>query len=285
MKFGVVFPQTEIGRDARGVREFATAVEDLGYDHLVIFDHVLGAEPREGRPRGPYTHEMAFHEPFVLFGYLAAITNRIELATGVIILPQRQTALVAKQAAEIDILSGGRLRLGVGTGWNPVEYESLGEEFHTRGRRQVEQVELMRRLWSDSVVDFTGRWHRVDHAGINPRPERTIPVWFGGRDEAVLRRAARLGDGWILNQPPSDELRAALERLRGYLAAAGRDPAGFGIEGFANLGNGDPERWRRQIATWTALGVSHVSINTMGAGLATPADHIEAIRRYRAVLP
>ena len=208
MQIGAIFPQTEIGQDPGVIREYAQAVEELGYGHLLAFDHVLGADTST-RPdwRGPYTSKTMFHEPLVLYGYLAAITQRIELVTGIIILPQRQTALVAKQAAEVDVLSGGRLRLGVGIGWNDVEYEALGENFHNRGRRSEEQVELLRELWTKEAVTFEGRWHRVTAAGINPLPvQRPIPLWFGsGPTDAALQRIARLGDGWFPQFRPDDE--------------------------------------------------------------------------------
>jgi probable F420-dependent oxidoreductase len=285
MRHGVVFPQTEIGNDPAVIRDFAQAVEGLGYDHMLVYDHVLGADPaRTDRPRGPYTHQTPFHEPFVLYGFLAGVTRRIELATGVVILPQRQTALVAKQAAEADILSGGRLRLGVGAGWNIVEYEALGQDFRTRGRRQEEQVALMRKLWSEDLVTFEGRWDRIDGAGINPRPTRSIPIWFGGRDEALIRRAARIGDGWILNQAPGDQLNASLELLRAALKENGRDEASFGIEGVGNYGNGDLDRSRRQVEAWQSAGATHVSVNIMGSGLSSPEAQLAAIRRYREVL-
>jgi probable F420-dependent oxidoreductase len=285
VKVGVIFPQTEIGDDPAVIKDFAQAVESLGYDHLVIFDHVLGADAnRTDRPRGPYTHETSFHEPFVLFGYLAGLTSRIELVTGVIILPQRQTALVAKQAAEIDILSRGRLRLGVGTGWNAVEYEALNENFHNRGKRQEEQIQLMRKLWAEPLVDFTGKWHRIDGAGLKPLPGRQIPIWFGGRDEHVIERAARIGDGWLLNQPPGDQLNETLSRLRERLKVHGRDASSFGIEGFCAYGDGDLDRARRQVEAWSAAGATHISINVMNAGLKSPNEHLDAIRRYREVV-
>ena len=206
MRLGVVFPQTEIGTDPGPIRAFAQAAEELGYLHILAFDHVLGADIRD-RPgwNGAYDYTHLFHEPFVLFGYLAAVTSRAELVTSVLILGQRQTALVAKQAAEVDVLTGGRLRLGIGIGWNEVEYEALNENFHNRGARSEEQVALMRALWTQEVVNFDGRWHKVTAAGINPLPvQRPISVWFGGRADAVLRRIARIGDGFIMssNQPP-----------------------------------------------------------------------------------
>ncbi len=282
MQIGVVFPQNEIGSDPAVIKDFAQAVESLGYSHLLAYDHVLGAYPeREPRLTGPYTHETDFHEPFVLFGFLAAHTQRIGLVTGIIILPQRQTALVAKQAAEVDILSGGRLRLGIGTGWNYVEYDALNENFHNRGKRQEEQVELLRKLWAEPVVDFTGKWHRIDRAGIKPLPGRRIPIWFGGNNEAVFERAARLGDGIIPQFLPNDAGKATLERIDGYLAKNGRSRADFGIEAQVNYGVG-PDKWAAHAESWRELGANYICVRTMNAGLETPQDHIDAIRRYKA---
>ena len=283
MQIGVVFPQTEIGSDPAAVRDYAQAAEDLGYSHILVYDHVLGAS-REARPswRGPYDHNSQFHEPFVLFGYLAGVTSRIELVTGIIILPQRQTALVAKQAAAVDVLSGGRLRLGIGIGWNEVEYEALGEDFHTRGRRVEEQVALMRALWTDEVVTFQGRWHTVTAAGINPLPvQRPIPLWMGGGAEAVIRRIARLADGWFPQFRPDDRGRETLQRLHDYAREAGRAPGDIGIEGRASIGNGGPEDWAAEVEAWRQLGATHLGVNTMGAGLSSPAEHIDALRRFK----
>src|SRR5687768_14762170 len=227
MRVGVVFPQTELGGDAGAARAYAEAVEGLGYRHLLVYDHVLGADPEVHKGwSGPYDVHTTFHEPFVFFGFLAAVTSALELVTGIIILPQRQTALVAKQAAEVDLLSGGRLRLGVGVGWNAVEYEALGKDFHDRGARSEEQIALLRALWTAPAITFDGRWERVVEAGLNPLPvQRPIPLWIGGYAEATLRRVGRLGDGWFPWREPTDAMRAAVERLRGYARAAGRDPA------------------------------------------------------------
>src|SRR5262249_46087753 len=209
MRIGAIFPQTEIGVDLAGIRDYALAIEEMGFDHLLAYDHVLGADTST-RPgwQGPYTSESQFHEPFVLFGYLAALTRRVELVTGVIILPQRQTALVAKQTAEVDVLSGGRLRLGIGVGWNAVEYQALSEDFYTRGARCDEQIAVLRALWREPVVTFSGRFHTIEAAGINPLPiRRGIPMWIGGHSEAALKRAGRLGDGWLPQQPPNKRMR------------------------------------------------------------------------------
>ncbi len=285
MKIGAVFPQTEIGNDPAVLRDFAQAVEEMGFEHLLVYDHVLGADPdRPGGWSGPYDKDTPFHEPFVLFGYLSAVTRTLELVTGVIILPQRQAALVAKQAAEVDLLSGGRLRLGVGTGWNAVEYEALGEDFGNRGARQGEQIALLRQLWEQEAPSFEGRWHRVTKAGINPRPGRRIPIWLGGAADPVLRRAARLADGWFPLLPPDERGKTAVEKLRGWLREEGRDPAAFGIEPQARIAGGNPERWRKQAEGWRELGATHISIVTMGAGLATPDDHLKAAGEYREAI-
>ena len=285
MRYGVVFPQTEIGKDPAAIRDFAQAAEELGYHHLLAYDHVVGANPAS-RPgwRPPYTYKDMFHEPFVLFGYLAGLTKRIELVTGVIILPQRQTVLVAKQAAALDVLSGGRLRLGIGIGWNPVEYEALGANFKNRGRRSEEQVEVMRKLWTQELVTFEGEWYKITDAGLNPLPiQRPIPIWFGGGHDQTLRRVARLGDGWFPLLGPDDKCRAMIEKIRAYTREAGRDPRSVGIEGRIMIGQGSPEQWTKEIQAWKELGATHVTANTMKAGFSSPSGHVEAIRRFRAV--
>ena len=280
MQIGVTFPQTEIGADPVVIRDYAQAAEGLGYRHLVAFDHVLGADPTHRPGWRGYTKRDMFHEPFVLFGYLAALTN-LELVPAVIILPQRQTALVAKQAAEVDILTGGKLRLGVGVGWNPVEYEALGMDFHTRGRVEEEQIEVMRLLWSQEVISFKGRYHTIAEAGLNPLPtRRSIPVWLGGSSDTLLRRAARLGDGWFPQGYPDEHMGETLERLRSYTREAGRDPAAPGIEARLTIRNTGLDEWVRQTEAWQKLGATHISINTMGAGFKTPDEHIHAIRHY-----
>lgn len=286
MRLGAIFPTTEIGNDPAQIRAFAQAVEALGYDHILAFDHVLGADPdRPGGWRGPYTIDTPFHEPFVLFGYLAALTTRIELVTGVIILPQRQTALVAKQAAELDVLSGGRLRLGVGLGWNAVEYEALGESFTNRGRRIEEQAKVMRLLWTQKRVDFKGRWHTIDAAGLNPMPvQRPIPLWFGGFAEKALERIARIGDGWFPLQPLGDEMRAAIDRLRDYTAKAGRAPDAVGIEGRVAVGQGGPGDWAATAQQWRELGATHFTVHTMNAGFTSLDQHLDALRRFRELV-
>jgi probable F420-dependent oxidoreductase len=282
MKLGVVFPTNEIGNDPSVIRDYAQTAEALGYTDLVTYDHVLGAHPdREPKLTGPYTHVHPFHEPLVLFGYLAGLTQRIEMATGILILPQRQTALVAKQAAEVDVLSGGRLRIGVGTGWNVVEYESLNEEWKTRTRRMEEQVEVLRKLWTEPIVDYSGDFHRVDRAGILPLPERSIPIWFGGFAEVAWERAARIGDGVILAWGVKNCL-PALEVTRRVLEEEGRDPASFGTQIQVQYSKGE-EHWAKEVAAWREAGGSHMAVTTMLAGLEKPADHIQAIRRFKEI--
>ncbi|HEY7062852.1 MAG TPA: LLM class F420-dependent oxidoreductase [Chloroflexota bacterium] len=286
---GASFPQTEIGTDPAAVRDWAVAVEAMGLGYVLAFDHVLGARP--GHPalagmRFGFTSESLVHEPFVLFGYLAALTRRVELVSGIVILPQRQTALVAKQAAEVDVLSGGRLRLGVGLGWNCVEFEALGEEFHNRGRRVEEQVEVLRLLWTEELVSYRGRWHTIDDAGLHPRPvQRPIPIWFGVEDDRAVERAGRIGDGWIaLGRPDAENARRAA-LLREAAARAGRDPAALRIVGPIGLrGDTTPDDWRRACEGWQRLGATHVTVNTLNAGCPSVAAHLEALDRVRQVL-
>jgi probable F420-dependent oxidoreductase len=283
VRLGAIFPQIEIGNDPAVIRDYARVVEGMGYDHILVFDHVLGAHPDrfEGRFRPPYRYDTPFHEPFVLFGYFAAVTSSIELTTGILILPQRQTALVAKQAAAVDVLSKGRLRLGVGIGWNFVEFEALGENYRNRGRRVEEQVSLMRRLWTEDLVDFEGKYHNVKQAGINPRPvQRPIPVWMGGGAEQVLRRIAKMADGWFPQFRPDAKAAETLDRLRTYIRDAGREPEDVGIEGRVSMFNTPEGEWPAAIAAWRDLGVTHLSLNTMGAGLSSPQGHIDALRRF-----
>jgi probable F420-dependent oxidoreductase len=282
MRVGVVFPQTEIGTDPAIIRDYAQSAEQSGFHHILAYDHVVGAN-LASRPgwKPPYSHLDIFHEPMVLFAYLAGLTRKIELVTGIVILPQRQTVLVAKQAAALDVLSGGRLRFGVGIGWNPVEYEALGENFKNRGRRAEEQVDLLRKLWTREVVSFEGRWHKVTDAGINPLPvQRPIPIWFGGTDDRALRRLAQLGDGWFPQSGPDEKGRAMIEKVRGYIRNAGRSPQTFGIEGRIPYGEGNPEAWLKTLRAWKDLGATHVGLNTMKAGLNSPAAHIDALRRF-----
>ena len=283
MRVGVVFPQLESGTDVGAIREYLQAVEQLGYAHLVAYDHVLGADS-SSRPewKGPYDTRSLFHEPFVFFGFAAAVT-RLELSPAVIVLPQRQTALVAKQAAEVDLLTGGRSRLGVGLGWNTVEFEALGMDFHNRNKRTEEQIAVMRKLWTEPVVDFTGRWHRIDRAGLNPMPvQRPIPVWMGGSAEEAIKRIARIADGWFTHSQPNEAGHAAFDRFRGYLREAGRDPDAFPIEGRISVARlAGPDEWVRTAEGFAKMRCTHIEINTMGMGYATLADHIKALGRFR----
>ena len=287
MKYGVVFPQTEYGNDPQAIKDYAQTAEGLGYDYLLVYDHVLGAHPdRQPRLTGPYTDAHPFHEPMVLFGFLAAVTAKLELVTGILILPQRQTALVAKQTAAVDVLSGGRLRLGIGIGWNYVEYDALGKSFRTRGRQVEEQIEVLRKLWTQPLVTHQTDDHNIDNAGILPLPvQRPIPIWFGGAAEPVLKRAARLGDGWMpAGRLPDDEMRGHVERLNGYLSDAGRDPQSFGIDPWISILDLSQDVWRQRVEAWRGLGATHVAIDTMRAGFKTPQEHMDAIRAFRNVL-
>jgi probable F420-dependent oxidoreductase len=278
MRIGVVFPQTEIGADAGAVRAYAEHVEGLGFTHLLAYDHVVGADPNvHAGWDGPYDLHNTFHEPLVTFGYLAAVTTSLELVTGILILPQRQTVLVAKQAAEVDLLSGGRLRLGIGLGWNAVEYEALGEDFSNRGKRSEEQLDLMRTLWTEQTVTYHGTYHQVTGAGLAPLPiQRPIPVWFGASSPRACRRAGRLGDGWFPLVGPGPKLEQALQEVAQAAREAGRDPAQIAMEGQVSW-NGNADDLAAGLRVWADAGASHVSINTMGAGLASDDDHLRAL--------
>ena len=280
MRIGAIFPQTELGGDAAAVRAYGQGVEAIGYDHVLAYDHVLGADPDVHAPwTGPYDIATTFHEPFVMFGYLAALVG-IELVTGIVILPQRQTALVAKQAAEVDLLTGGRFRLGVGLGWNPVEYEALGQRFDRRGRRLSEQIPLLRRLWTETAVTHRGTFDTITAAGLAPPPvQRPIPVWIGGRTDPAYHRIGRLADGWFPQVIPGPDLDHARAVVTEAATAAGRDPATIGMEGRVAWDPADPDRFARQVGRWRAAGASHLTVNTMGLGLATVDDHLGALRR------
>ena len=290
MQLGAVFPTCEIGNDPAVIATFAQEAERLGYGHLLVYDHVLGAEHADREPplAGPYTEHDAFHEPFVLFGYLAAKTTSLELATGVIILPQRQTALVAKQCAELQVLSQGRLRLGVGTGWNPVEYAALNESWASRGPRLDEQVDLMRSLWSGGTVDFAGEYHRVERAGLLPAPDHEIPVWFGGFSPPAIRRAARIGDGFIFGAA-SGGMQGLCKLLHAELEKNGRDPGACGIETIVSYADG-ADGWKRARDAWAPLGATHFSMRAMDTGASlmgetppgftSPQQHVDALGTF-----
>jgi len=283
MQISAWFPTRDIGTDPVRVRDWAQAAEELGYDHIEVPDHVFGATARDGwSPR--YTEQDPFHETFVTLGFLAAATTTIGLASGVLILPQRQTGVVAKQAAQVDILSGGRLRLGVGVGWNHVEYEALNEDWKSRGTRQREQVEVLKKLWCDDLVTYQGRFHQFTEVNITPRPvQRPIPVWFGGSSDAVVKRAAQIGDGWMPIMAPDHEAEAKLEQLRNHLSDCGRDTSAFGIEGWLRMDKADPDEWRVAAEGWRKLGADIVMLYPMYR-IPDLDDQIETLRRFKEVV-
>ncbi|MCC7367427.1 MAG: LLM class F420-dependent oxidoreductase [Chloroflexi bacterium] len=288
MQIGVVIPQTEIPVEPSAIRDYVQAVQDLGFAHVVTSDHVLGANPA-GHPgwSRPQVHTTVVHEPFVLFGFIAGAAPKLGVLSSVVILPQRQATLVAKQAAEADLLTGGKLRLGVGIGWNPVEFEGLNENFKNRGRRFEEQVALMRALWSDESTSFSGEFHTVTAAGIAPLPvQRPIPIWVGATAEAAVKRATRIADGYLPLGPINGQgtFAETVERVHGWLREAGRDPATFGIEARLNAATGTPDDWRKTVEEWRGLGASHLQIATAGGGLQSVDAHIARLREARAVL-
>lgn len=293
LQIGTVFPTCEIGSDPAAIRDFAQAAEELGYSHLITYDHVLGAEHggREPALMGPYTEKDAFHEPMVLFGYLAALTQRLRLVTGVLILPQRQAALVAKQATELAVLSEGRFTLGVGTGWNWVEYEALGAEYASRGRMLDEQVEVIQELLAEPIVDFEGRFHRIARAGLLPRPPAKIPIWFGGFSPVAIRRAARIGDGFLFGSA-AKPMQALCRELTRELDRHGRRDA-FEIDVVLHYSEGE-ENWRSLAKSWHELGATHFSMRAMDtgvqlmgekpAGFRSVQDHIRGLERFIEVV-
>jgi probable F420-dependent oxidoreductase len=302
MKIGVLFPQFEIGLDPVNVRDFAQAADDLGYTHLTSFDQIIGLD-KKSRPDWKYVHdaEDMFHELFVLFGYLAAVTRKIELVTGILVLPMRGTALVAKQAAEVDVLSGGRLRLGVGVGVKPEEFEACGENFENRGKRVDEQIDVLRKLWTADLITYQGEFHRIVAGGINPLPiQRPIPIWIGGISDAAVRRTARLGDGWLPNFQADDFGKASIDKMRALALSYGRDPDKIGIEATLTIIDRSPEQLRKEIEDWRQIGATHITINTMPerwveaekrwnkapiGGLTDPRAHITAVEKFRADFP
>jgi len=279
-RIGVVFPQTEIGNQVEDIRRFAVESEAMGYRHLLAYDHVVGGSlAAHEKLRNRYTDKSPFHEVFVLLGYLAAATTTLEMVTGVLILPQRQTVLVAKQAAAIDLLSEGRFRLGVGIGWNDIEYEALNESFANRARRFEEQIQLLRVLWSDEVISFTGNWHTIDNAGIQPLPrQRPIPVWIGASADQAIRRAARLADGFFPNARTIEDHQAQLRILRDELDRVGRSRESFGLEPRITLVDGGPDDWRRLFSWWREQGATHLTMNTMGSGFTSVDEHLAALK-------
>jgi len=280
MEIGTVFPQLEIGHDPETLVDYARRVEAAGYEHVLAFDHVLGVNPDRENWEGPYDYEDPFHEPLTTYSYLARQTDDLAFVTGILILPQRQTALVAKQAAQVDLFTGGNLRLGVGVGWNAPEYAALGEDFSARGRRIEEQVELLRALWTEELVEFDGEFHEIPDAGIRPRPvQRPIPVWMGGMAEPVKRRIARLADGWIPQFQPGEAAEAHLADLAEYAEAAGRDPDEIGLSGRMTAVPGEPDQWIERAEAWRDLGADYLSVSTMYQGLETDEHtaHVETV--------
>jgi probable F420-dependent oxidoreductase len=286
MKCGVVFPQTEFPNDPIAIRDFAQAAEGLGYNHILAYDHLLGANPdRPGGWSGPYTYTDPFQEPLILFSYLAGVTTKLAFITGIIILPQRETVLFAKQAASLDGLCGGRLRLGVALGWNKVEYISQNKDFHNRGTRFEEQIDVLRKLWTSELVTYNGRWHTIPDAGLNPLPiQQPIPLWFGGHADPVLYRVAKLSDGWLPNYRSAEDAAHALAQLRTYAEDAGRRMDQIGIEPRLRYESGDPSVWQDLAEGWRSAGATHLTVITMGAGFFTPQAHIQAITRYAQAL-
>ena len=282
MQLNAIFPTRDIGNDPAKIRDWAQAAEDLGYAHIEVPDHVFGAAARNGWTP-TYNENDPFHETFVMLGFLAAVTKKIRLSSGILIAPQRQTGLIAKQAAEVDLLSGGRLRLGIGVGWNPVEYAALGTDWNTRGARQAEQIDVLRRLWSGELVTYRGRFHDLQAVNIAPPPvQRPIPIWLGGSSDAVIKRAARLGDGWMPILPPDAQAQQKLGTLREEMRKHGRDPAKFGIEGWLRMHDTDPQQWAAAAEGWRKLGADYVMLYPM---FRTPEfdDQIEILRRFKAV--
>jgi probable F420-dependent oxidoreductase len=282
MLLNAQFPTRDIGSDPAKIKDWAQAAEDLGFSHIEVADHVFGAAAR-GDFKPLYNETDPFHETFTLLAFLAAVTKTIKLTSGVLILPQRQTGLVAKQAAEVDLLSGGRLRLGVGVGWNPIEYDALDTQWNTRGARQAEQIDVMRRLWTGDLVTFHGKYHTLDAVNIVPPPvQRPIPVWFGGASDAVIKRCARIGDGWMPIMAPDEAGEAKLAQLHSHLRDFGRDPATFGLEGWLRVNEPDEDAWGRAAAGWKRLGAQMVMLYPMYR-LATFDQQIDVLRRFKAV--
>lgn len=302
MKIGALFPQFEIGLDPLSIRDFSQAADDLGYTHLTSFDQIIGLN-KKSRPDWKYVHdaEDMFHEIFVLFGYLAAVTTRIEFVTGILVLPMRGTALVAKQAAEVDVLSNGRLRLGIGVGVKPEEFEACGEDFGNRGKRVDEQIDVLRKLWTSDLITYEGEYHRIEDGGINPLPiQRPIPIWIGGISKAAIRRTAQLGDGWLPNFQADDLGKRSIDAMREMAVSYGRDPDTIGIEATMTIIDRTPEELRTEIEDWRRIGATHITINTMPerwveeekrwnkaaiGGLANPQAHIDAVRAFHANFP
>ena len=284
MQIGSVLHQNDLGPDVAVLRDYAQTVQDLGYDFIVASDHVVGADPTA------YPHldrvfpiDSFMREPLSVFAFLSAVAPGLAFVTSVIILPQRQTVIVAKQAADIDTLCKGRLRLGVGIGWNPIEYEALGMRFEDRARRFEEQIDVLRRLWTERVVTFDGRFHTLHAAGINPRPiQQPIPIWIGASAESAVRRATRIADGFLPLRPLAGGWQATMDRINGWLEEFGRPRSAFGIEGRLDAGTGTPDEWRKTFEMWRGFVATHLSVAT--AGLPSAAAQFDRLREVRETL-
>lgn len=298
LRVGIIFPADEVHASTSEIVNWARSAESAGYKHLAVPDHVLAADPaleqagwdaqwpghREGA--SAYTTDQQFREPLILLAYLAGQVT-VELVTGLLVLPQRQTALVAKQAAEIDRLSEGRLRLAVGVGWNPIEYEALGSAFHSRGRVLDEQFDVLRRLWTTAHVSYQGSFHKFPSAGIQGLPvQRPIPLWIGGHSDAAMRRAGRLSDGWFVMRDvrPGAEFDRSWDVIRAAATEAGRDLSGFGIEGRLPVGRKSDAQILDEYQAWSDAGVTHVCIDTRFGGRRLMSEHIEALQRVGGIL-
>lgn len=283
MKLGIVFPQTEIGAAPIVIRDFTQASEALGFDYFLAYDHILGANPAAyPDQKFIYTHDSMFHEPLILFSYLAALTQKIEFVTGILVLPQRNAALVAKQAVQLSLMSGGRFRLGVGAGWNKAEMEAIGDEFGNRGKRMDEQIQVIQALFTDRLVQFSGQYHTLRDVGLNPMPPHHIPLWFGGYADSVLERAAKFGDGWMPATFPDDELPLAIAKVKALVTQAGRDAASFGIDAQLALTRHPRDRWPALLESWSQMGVSHLRLTSLYMNY-TPAQHLKAMEDFMTV--
>lgn len=287
IRVGAVFPQTEIGNDPADLRDYAVGVQELGFQHIVAYDHVLSGSQQAHYPKlvKRYDENSPFHEVFVLFGYLAAMAPRLELVTGVLVLPQRQTALVAKQAATLDLLTGGKTRIGVGIGWNDIEYQGLGMRFNNRGKRMEEQIDVLRTLWREPIVSYEGAWHAIEHAGLAPMPvQRPIPLWIGGSAEVAVRRAVRIADGFFATSASHETHERLMATIVDEMRRIDRDPATFGIEPRISVAGSSADDWKRSYSWWREQGITHVTINTMGAGFVSIDQHLDALSSVRTAL-